>query len=161
MLINLILINFTIRILRSNVYKIRTPLFTQSFPASCQLHRAEFLLIQAIPPIVLTQKFHYYIHKSSPPVPSPCKMLHNVVNDYGWEYPAEHLTFKMEGHPLSDVRACFSIYSQLPSISAGRSSIRNLRTFQANQTCHIRCKVVKLCRGWRGEIFTLKAIRQI
>ena len=81
-------------------------------------------------------------------LPSPCKMLRNVVNDYAEEQPAPHPTLKMEGHPLSYVRACFSIYTQLPSISAGRSSIRNLRTRHADQaSCHIQCKVIKLSRG--------------
>ena len=94
--------------------------------------------------IVWTPNVQYHIHRSPPPVPCPCKMLHNVVNDYGEEQPAPQPTLKMEGHLLSDVCACFSIYSQLHSISAGRSSNRNLRTRHADKaSCHINCGVIK------------------
>jgi hypothetical protein len=51
---------------------------------------------------------------------------------YGERLLAPHPTPQLEDHTLSFARDClFNIYSQLPSIAGGRSSIRNLRTHHA------------------------------
>jgi hypothetical protein len=55
----------------------------------------------------------------------PCLAFHNELVSYGDEFLAPSPTFKLKNHPLSAVREWYSICSQLPSVSGGRSSIRN------------------------------------
>jgi hypothetical protein len=54
-------------------------------------------------------------------------MFRNMGIFYGEELLATRPTPKLEGHPLSAVRDClFKLFAE-PSISGGRSSIRNPR----------------------------------
>jgi hypothetical protein len=55
----------------------------------------------------------------------------NMVIFYGEELLAPRPTPKLEDHPLSASATAYTMYSQLPSISGGRSSIHNLRTRHA------------------------------
>jgi hypothetical protein len=57
------------------------------------------------------------------PGPRLCIAFRTMVIFYGEELLAARPTPKLEGHPLSAVVTAFSMYSQLPSISGGRSSI--------------------------------------
>jgi hypothetical protein len=61
---------------------------------------------------------------------------------YGEELLAPRPIPKMEDHPL--FAAAYSIYSQLPSISGGRSSIRSLKTRHAVVTGTRLSRTVKV-----------------
>jgi hypothetical protein len=60
-----------------------------------------------------------------------CAVFRNMVIFYGEELLAPCPTPKLEDHPCRLSTTAYSMYSQLPSISGGRSSICNLRTHHA------------------------------
>jgi hypothetical protein len=60
-------------------------------------------------------------------------MLRNVVSLYGKDLLAPRPTSKLEDHPLLAARE-YLVYSQLPSITGGHSSMCNLRTCHAMVT---------------------------
>jgi hypothetical protein len=58
-------------------------------------------------------------------------MLRNMVIFYGEGLLGPGPVPKLEDDPFRPSATAYSMYSQLPSISGGRSSIRNLRTRHA------------------------------
>jgi hypothetical protein len=90
--------------------------------------------------------------------------LRNTIRLFGEELLAPRPTPKLEDHPLSAVRDClFNIFAATLH-TAGRSSIRNLRTPHAVvtgkhlsrrgfiQCCHLACDWAKRRRFHFGEI---------
>jgi hypothetical protein len=69
--------------------------------------------------------------KESSQVRGALKHFVTIKNFYGEELSAPRPTFKLEDHPCWLSATTYSIYSQLPSVSRGLPSIRNLRTRHA------------------------------
>jgi hypothetical protein len=93
--------------------------------------------IQEINRNLRNQKPHYHIHNSLSPVPifslssRTCRILRNTESFFGGELLAPCQAIKMEDHPCLSSTTTYSIYSQLPFLSRGHSSIRNLRMHHA------------------------------
>jgi hypothetical protein len=87
------------------------------------------------------------------PRPWPCKIFRNMINFYGERFlpPPQPLTWRTTPCRLSTT--AYSVYSQLSSISGGRSSIRNLRTRHAVVTGTHLSRDGDPLITWRGPTY--------
>jgi hypothetical protein len=65
------------------------------------------------------------------PCPRLCRLFRNIIIFYGEALLAPRPTPKLEDYPLSAARDYLFIVFTVPSITGGRSSIRNVRTSHA------------------------------
>jgi hypothetical protein len=81
-------------------------------------------------------------------------LFRNIMIFYGEELLAPRPTPKLEDNPCRLSATAYSMYSKLPSITGGRSSIRNLRTRHAVVTgTHLNTdKLFNICINYVRDI---------